>query len=112
MRLLANFKIFLNLKSKQGGLYCGFLNENIKEGEGVYIYMTKEFSKKGGNDRNIIFNPKKNIHGLCKIPHEFWKHLTKKMCKCGIKKSELYPFSFLLKRTFEYPTLKFLFLSK
>jgi hypothetical protein len=85
----------LGLKSKQGDVTCAFLHANLEPGETVYVDMPVGFNSKSKNGKRQVLKLNKTLYGLRQSSRVFWKYITEKLKKCGLKQSKFDPCLFV-----------------
>ncbi len=93
--LIVILEVLLGLKSKQGDVTCTFLCADLKPGETVYVGMPLGFNSKSKNGKHQVLKLNKTLYGLRQSPRAFWKYITKKLRKCGLKQSKFNPCLFV-----------------
>jgi hypothetical protein len=93
--LMFILEVLLGLKSKQGDVTCTFLHPNLEPGETVYVDMPLGFNSKSKNGKRQMLKLNKTLYRLCQSPRAFWKYITKKLEKCGLKQSKFNPCLFV-----------------
>jgi hypothetical protein len=93
--LMFILKVLLGLKSKQGDVTCAFLHADLEPGETVYVDMPLGFNSKSKNGKRQVLKLNKTLYGLRQSPRAFWKYITKKLKKCGLKQSKFDPCLFV-----------------
>ena len=95
IRLMFILEVLLGLKSKQGDVTCVFLHADLGHGETVYVNMPLGFNIKSKNSKRQVLKLNKTLYGLRQSPRAFWKYITEKLKKCGLKQSKLDPCLFI-----------------
>jgi hypothetical protein len=93
--LMFILEVLLGLKSKQGDVTCVFLHADLKPAETVCVDMPLGFNSKSKNGKRQVLKLNKTLYGLCQSPRAFWKYITKKLEKCGLKQSKFNPCLFV-----------------
>ena len=95
IRLMFILEVLLGLKSKQGDVTCAFLHADVEPGELIYVDMPLGFNVKSKNGKRQVLKLNKTLYGLRQSPRAFWKYITEKLEKCGLKQSKLDPCLFI-----------------
>ncbi len=61
----------------------------------VYVNMPLGFNVKSKNGKRQVLKLKKTLYGLWQSPRAFWKYMTKKLKKVGLKQSKFDPCLFI-----------------
>ena len=88
-------EVLLDLKSKQGDVTCAFLHADLAPDEEVYVEMPLGFNVKSKNGKRQVLKLKKTLYGLRQSPRAFWKYMTEKLEKVGLKQSKFDPCLFI-----------------
>ena len=95
IRLMFILEVLLGLKSKQGDVLAAFLHANLDPGETVYVEMPLGFNVNSKNGKRQVLKLKKTLYGLRQSPRAFWKYMTEKLEKVGLKQSRFDPCLFI-----------------
>ena len=88
-------EVLLGLKSKQGDVLTAFLHADLAPGKTVYVDMPLGFNVKSKNGKRQVLKLKKTLYGLRQSPRAFWKYMTEKLEKVGLKQSRFDPCLFI-----------------
>ncbi len=83
--LMFILEVLLGLKLKQGDVTCAFLHADLAPGETVYVKMPLGFNVKSKNGKRQVLKLNKTLYGLRESPRAFWKYMTEKLEKVGLK---------------------------
>jgi hypothetical protein len=95
IRLMFILEVLLGLKLKQGDVTCAFLHADVEPGETIYVDMPLGFNVKSKNGKRQVLKLNKTLYGLRQSPRAFWKYITEKLKKCGLKQSKFDPCLFV-----------------
>ena len=95
IRLMFILEVLLDLKSKQGDVTCAFLHADLGPDEEVYVEMPLGFNVKSKSGKRQVLKLKKTLYGLRQSPRAFWKYMTEKLEKVGLKQSKFDPCLFI-----------------
>ena len=95
IRMMFILEVILGLKSKQGDVTCAFLHADLPPDEAVYVEMPLGFNVKSKNGKKQVLKLNKTLYGLRQSPRAFWKYMTEKLEKVGLKQSKFDPCLFI-----------------
>ena len=93
--LMFILEVLLDLKSKQGDVLAAFVHADLPPNETVYVDMPLGFNVKSKNGKRQVLKLNKTLYGLQQSPQAFWKYMTEKLEKVGLRQSKFDPCLFI-----------------